>query len=111
MINDYDPIQSAGPEALGKSREPFECREITPGVHFLAGFGNTTILSAQGGAVVDPGLFTNGPRVVNELRALTDLPVRYVIYTHGHYDHAFGTPAILEDAAQRGHKPRTSWAT
>ena len=80
--------------------------EIAPGVHFLAGFGNTTILvGTKGVAVVDPGLFTNGPRVVNELRSLTDLPVRYVIYTHGHYDHAFGTPAVLDDAAQRGHEP------
>ena len=106
MSNDTDPIQSAGPEALGRSRANFECREIAPGVHFLAGFGNTTIIiGTEGVAVVDPGLFTNGPRVVNELRALTDLPVRYVIYTHGHYDHAFGTPALLEDAAQRGHQP------
>ena len=105
MSSDADPIQSAGPEALGRSRAAFECREIAPGVHFLAGFGNTTIIiGAEGVAVVDPGLFTNGPRVVNELRALTDLPVRYVIYTHGHYDHAFGTPALLEDAADRGHQ-------
>jgi alkyl sulfatase BDS1-like metallo-beta-lactamase superfamily hydrolase len=40
---------------------------------------------------------------VEELKRITDLPVRYVIYTHGHYDHAFGTPALLEDAAARGH--------
>ncbi len=106
MNNDSDPIQSAGPEALGRSRESSECREIAPGVHFLPGFGNTTIIiGTEGVAVVDPGLFTNGPRVVGELRALTDLPVRYVIYTHGHYDHAFGTPALLEDAARRGHQP------
>jgi alkyl sulfatase BDS1-like metallo-beta-lactamase superfamily hydrolase len=40
---------------------------------------------------------------VAALRSLTDAPVRYVIYTHGHYDHAFGIPALLEDAAERGH--------
>ena len=106
MSHDTDPIQSAGPEALGRSRAASECREVTPGVHFLAGFGNTTIIiGTEGVAVVDPGLFTNGPRVVDELRALTDLPVRYVISTHGHYDHAFGTPALLEDAARRGDQP------
>lgn len=106
MSDNPDPIQTAGPEALARSRTAFECREIAPGVHFLAGFGNTTIIiGSEGAAVVDPGLFTNGPRVVDELRALTDLPVRYVIYTHGHYDHAFGTPALLEDAAKRGHQP------
>jgi len=99
-----DPIRTAGPEALGESRTPREAKEIAPGVHFLAGFGNTTIVvGSEGVAVIDPGLFANGPRVVDELRRLTDLPVRYVIYTHGHYDHAFGTPALLEDAAARGH--------
>ena len=104
MTSATDPIQNAGPEALGESRVEQEAREIAPGVFFLAGFGNTTILiGSEGAAIVDPGLFTNGPRVVRELRHLTDLPVRYVIYTHGHYDHAFGTPAIMEDAAARGH--------
>ena len=100
-----DPIQSAGPEALGESRTPHEATEIGVGVYFLAGFGNTTlVLGSDAVAVIDPGLFTNGPRVVEELRRLTDLPVRYVVYTHGHYDHAFGTPALLEDAAARGHE-------
>lgn len=81
-----------------------ELKEIAPGVQLLPGFGNTTfIVGRDGVAVVDPGLFINGPRVVRELRALTELPVRYVIYTHGHYDHAFGTPALIEDAAKRGH--------
>lgn len=81
-----------------------ECREVAAGVHLLPGFGNTTFLVGRDGvAVVDPGLFVNGPRVVRELRALTKLPVRYVIYTHGHYDHAFGTPALIDDAAERGH--------
>jgi alkyl sulfatase BDS1-like metallo-beta-lactamase superfamily hydrolase len=104
MSSDTDPIRAAGPEALGESRTPRGAREIAPGVHFLAGFGNTTIiLGSDGAAVIDPGLFTNGPRVVEELRRLSELPVRYVVYTHGHYDHAFGTPALLEDAAARGH--------
>ena len=104
MTSTPDDIRSAGPEALGESRTPRQAREIAPGVFFLAGFGNTTlVVGSEGAAVVDPGLFANGPRVVEELRRITDLPVRYVIYTHGHYDHAFGTPAILEDAAARGH--------
>jgi len=104
MSGTPDPVQTAGPEALGESRTPREAREVAPGVHFLAGFGNTTlVVGSEGVAVVDPGLFANGPRVVAELRRITDLPVRFVVYTHGHYDHAFGTPALLEDAAARGH--------
>ena len=77
---------------------------VAPGVYLLPGFGNCTIIQGGDGVVVvDPGLFINGPRVVDALRRLTTLPVRYIIYTHGHYDHAFGTPALLEDAAARGH--------
>ena len=80
-----------------------ELKEVAEDVHLLPGFGNCTLIIGQtSAAVVDPGLFQNGPRVVRALRSLTDLPVRYVIYTHGHYDHAFGTPAILEEAAERG---------
>jgi glyoxylase-like metal-dependent hydrolase (beta-lactamase superfamily II) len=33
---------------------------------------------------------------------LSDLPVRYVVYTHGHFDHAFGTDAIVKEARRRG---------
>lgn len=94
-----------GFDALTVSAQPRATREIAPGVFFLAGFGNTTfIVGADGVAVVDPGLLVNGPRVVEALRAITDLPVRYVIYTHGHYDHAFGTPALLDDARARGDR-------
>ena len=83
-----------------------ELKEVAEGVHLLPGFGNCTLVVAKtGAAVIDPGLFQNGPRVVGALRSLTDLPVRYVIYTHGHYDHAFGTPAIMEEAAERGFAP------
>jgi alkyl sulfatase BDS1-like metallo-beta-lactamase superfamily hydrolase len=85
-----------------------ELQAVDDGIYLLPGFGNCTlILGDDGATVVDPGLFQNGPRVVSALRGLTDAPVRYVIYTHGHYDHAFGTPALLEDAAARGHAPPT----
>jgi len=82
-----------------------DLKQVAEGIYVLPGFGNCTIVFGEDGiAVVDPGLFANGPRVVTEMRKLSDAPVRLVVYTHGHYDHAFGTPAILEDAAERGHK-------
>jgi glyoxylase-like metal-dependent hydrolase (beta-lactamase superfamily II) len=84
-----------------------DLRQIDPNVWLLPGFGNTTIVVGRNGAaVIDPGLFINGPRVVKALRQITEAPLRYVIYTHGHFDHAFGTPALLDDARRRGdHDP------
>lgn len=80
-----------------------DLREIAPGVWLLPGFGNTTIVEGSAGvAVVDPGLFVNGPRVVDAVRRITAAPVRYIVYTHGHYDHAFGTPALMDEARIRG---------
>jgi alkyl sulfatase BDS1-like metallo-beta-lactamase superfamily hydrolase len=72
----------------------------------VPGFGNATLLlTDDGAAVVDPGLQQNGPRILRELRERSQAPVRFVIYTHGHADHAFGTGALLEEAAQRGDAP------
>jgi len=52
-------------------------------------------IGTDGVAVVDPGLFTNGPRVVSELRAITDRPVRY---ERVRALHATGEPADLQRA-------------
>jgi alkyl sulfatase BDS1-like metallo-beta-lactamase superfamily hydrolase len=74
------------------------------GVHLLRLFANTCIIeTAEGVVLFDVGLEFNGPRIVEELRAITDDPVRYIIYGHGHADHAFGTQAVLADAEARGH--------
>jgi alkyl sulfatase BDS1-like metallo-beta-lactamase superfamily hydrolase len=50
----------------------------------------------------DAGFEFYGPRIVKELRALTDRPVRYIIYGHGHADHAFGAGFVLKDHQERG---------
>ncbi|MBT3223391.1 MAG: MBL fold metallo-hydrolase [Proteobacteria bacterium] len=77
--------------------------QLAPGVHLVPGFGNSTVfVGSDGIAVVDPGLFLNGPRLVAEIRRLSEAPIRYIIYTHGHFDHAFGTGPLMADAEKRG---------
>ncbi len=83
-----------------------EPKDVAPGICMLPGFGNATLLlSDDGVAVVDPATRQNGPRILRELRQLSQAPVRFVIYTHGHGDHAFGTGPLLDDAARRGDAP------
>jgi alkyl sulfatase BDS1-like metallo-beta-lactamase superfamily hydrolase len=73
------------------------------GVHLLQLWSNVCIIeSAEGVVIFDAGFEFYGPRIVKELRALTEKPVRYIVYGHGHGDHAFGAPAIITDAQQRG---------
>ncbi|RJP27168.1 MAG: MBL fold metallo-hydrolase [Actinobacteria bacterium] len=74
------------------------------GLYMLQLFANICMVETGEGVVLfDLGLPIDGPRIVQELRAVTDMPVRYMIYGHGHADHAFGSRAVLEDAAERGH--------
>jgi alkyl sulfatase BDS1-like metallo-beta-lactamase superfamily hydrolase len=101
MKNDPGKVSTMLDRSIGG-----DSKEVAGAVFLIPGFGNCTILvGADGMAVVDPGMFANGARIVREMRSISDAPVRYIIYTHGHYDHAFGTPAILEDAETRGHAP------
>ncbi len=74
------------------------------GTHMLQLFSNICMVeTSEGVALFDVGLPFHGDQIVKELREFTDNPVLYIIYGHGHADHAFGTEAILEDARERNH--------
>lgn len=81
---------------------------IADGVHLISAFGNSTCIETDDGLViVDACVRPMGPRLLEHIRSLSDKPIRYVIYTHGHFDHAFGVWALLDEAARRGDpRPR-----
>ena len=75
-----------------------------PGVHFLQFWSNVAVIEADDGVVLfDAGFEFTGPRIVEELRRITDKPVAYIVYGHGHADHAFGAAAVIADARQRNY--------
>ncbi len=81
-----------------------EARDFGDGLLMLQLFANVCLIETDEGVVVfDAGLPIDGQRIVVELRSVTEAPVRYIVYGHGHADHAFGTRALLEDAEARGH--------
>jgi alkyl sulfatase BDS1-like metallo-beta-lactamase superfamily hydrolase len=78
--------------------------KITDRVYLARGFalGNVgMIITDEGLVIVDT---TESRSVAEEIsarfREITDLPIRYIIYTHGHRDHILGTPAFFSQGVQ-----------
>lgn len=65
--------------------------------------GNVTVLNTGKGLVVfDSGSRNTAAAIHKAIRAWSDQPIRHVVYTHGHLDHAFGTPLFDQEAQQAG---------
>lgn len=90
---------------------PFAMVQVAPGDYVRPGVcaeataanadGIANIGFVVGGtavAVIDPGgSLADGLRLRASIKAVTALPVRYVIMTHAHPDHVFGAGAFLAD--------------
>ncbi len=72
--------------------------EVAENVYTALGYQvstNSMIIGEDGVIIVDPGQEIPGARQVNEaFGQITDLPVRAIIYTHGHGDHTTAAPVF-----------------
>jgi cyclase len=104
--------QSGGPTVSGAHR--FE--RVADGVYYATASGTMTvganspiIVTDSEAIVIDSEITPAAARaLVADLKAITDKPVRYVIDSHYHYDHAFGNQVFGPDVQVIGHeKTRT----
>ena len=100
--------------ATAAELEPLATQEIAPGLYVHVGAHEDFTPANQGGianlvlvvgneaaAVIDTGGSpAMGAAWQAAVRALTDLPIRYVIATHGHPDHLFGHAAFRGSGAR-----------
>lgn len=67
------------------------------------GMSNVALFETDDGLLmVDSGCAGDGPALLRAVRQLSAQPLRTVVFTHGHVDHAFGLWAFLE----AGEHPR-----
>jgi len=76
--------------------------------HMIGAFGNVGVVETDKGLVIfDLATRQFGNRVFKALRAITKKPIKYIIYSHGHFDHCFGfSPFLKEIEENQWDKPQ-----
>jgi len=100
--------QSGGPIVSGAHR--FE--KVADGIYYATASGTMTvganspiIITDTEAIVIDSEITPAAARaLVADLKAITDKPVKYVIDSHYHYDHAFGNQVFGPDVQVIGHE-------
>jgi len=71
--------------------------------HIIPAFGNMGVLESDEGLLIfDTPIRQMAPGAFRKLREITDKPVKYIIYSHGHIDHAYGFRPIIQEAEEKG---------
>jgi alkyl sulfatase BDS1-like metallo-beta-lactamase superfamily hydrolase len=84
---------------------------IEPGIAMFHGFANVAFAYGSGEMLAaDTSSAQMGALAVKAIREITDEPFAFLIYTHGHGDHAFGTEAFITDNLTRGYRRPKIWA-
>ncbi len=90
----------------------FEFEEVVPGIYHARGTGSlavgshgAVIVNEEDVLLVESHISPAAARaVLDEIEALTDRPVRHVVNTHYHFDHAHGNQAYPPDVHVIGHE-------
>lgn len=102
--------ESALAEPIETETHRFE--EIAPGVYFAVGTGsvfvqsNSMVVVNEDEIVVVDSHVTPaaGRALIDSIKTLSDLPIRYLINTHYHFDHAHGNQVFGEGVTIIGHE-------
>lgn len=91
----------AGAQQQDFSKVEIRAEKITDNLHVLFGVGgNMALLTGPDGAVlVDDQMAPLAPKIRAAIALLTDRPVRFVLNTHWHFDHAGGNEAFGKTGA------------
>ncbi|MDX2143344.1 MAG: MBL fold metallo-hydrolase [Rhodospirillaceae bacterium] len=78
-----------------------ETVEISPGLYSYSGSARNIFLVTKDGVIAtDPLTAKDAKQMREEIRKITDKPVKYVVYSHNHWDHVSGGQIFKDEGAQ-----------
>ncbi len=85
--------------------EVFKLQKLTDNAYALYGRGGNVgfIVTEDGVLVVDDQFNDIAPGIIEQIKKVTDKPIRYLINTHHHGDHTGGNPTFIKIALIIGH--------
>ncbi len=112
VVSDGEPAPSAVPAGTLHNGPAFQFNEIADGVYHIVGTGSLTagansvaIVNEEDVMLVDSHITPAAAFVLQEeLLNITDLPIRYVVNTHYHFDHADGNQVFGAGVEVIGHR-------
>ncbi|MBL8692294.1 MAG: MBL fold metallo-hydrolase [Rhodospirillaceae bacterium] len=94
------------PAAAQQARPPIQTTKVegTDNVYIFRNGGHQAmfIVTSEGVIATDPiayGKPDGGKQYVDEIRKVTNQPIKYVVYSHHHYDHIAGGKALKDAGA------------
>jgi len=89
-----------------KPARPLDLQRVRGNLHMISGEGGNIAVDVTGAGVVlvDDMFDRNHADLLDKIRSLTDQPLRYVLNTHQHDDHAGGDLKMLPLAEVIAHK-------
>lgn len=99
LAQETDPL-APGPSPYG--RTPHTVTEVANGVYsfFHSGARSMFIITDEGVIVTDPMNRYAAEALREEIANRTDQPVKYVIYSHNHWDHILGGQIFKDEGAK-----------
>ena len=82
----------------------FPSSEFADGTCYIVGsMAIVGVVNTNDGLVIfDLGIKMQGSKIFQEVRKFSDKPVKYIIYSHGHFDHCFGYAPFIEEIKEKG---------
>ncbi|MBL8487664.1 MAG: MBL fold metallo-hydrolase [Rhodocyclaceae bacterium] len=100
------PLAAEAQAPAPQARPPIQTTKVagTDNVYVFrnGNYQSMFVVTEQGVIATDPiayGKPTGGKDYLDEIRKVTDRPIKYVVYSHHHFDHIAGGKALKDDGA------------